>query len=287
MTSVLLVDDDIVTRERLTMALHDAGHQILCVDSAREGVALGRRVQPDVAIVELTLRDADGVTVLRSLRQSSPHTKVVMVTASGTTQSAVAAMRQGATDYLEKPIDVARVLQLVSRVKPIARTPLNGGAAPEPTMHAIARWVEIVLKTIDLPQDPKTVALWAHLTAASAGAIRAWCRAAHLPVKGSLNFARMLRVVMRFDECGRVSELLNVVDSRTLIAFLRLGCETAPPCQLPLPLDEFFERQRWIVDPVVIGHVRRALEARADRAGRPTIRRGGDASGPMPLRAGL
>ncbi|MGH9349175.1 MAG: response regulator [Vicinamibacterales bacterium] len=266
MALVLVVDDDLGTREVFTLALGDAGHHVRCAASAREAVTVARRLQPDLALVDLKLPDGDGIRVLRSIRQSSPHTIVVIITGFATTRAAVQAIQQGAADFLEKPIDVDTVLELASRARPARAC---APALPEPAMHAVQRWVTIVVRTTELRDDPNTMARWARAIATSAGSIRAWCRAAHLPAKASLNFARMLRVVARFDGCSRISDLLNVVDTRTLLGLLKFGCATAPPHQLPMTMDEYLERQRWIIDPVVLREVRKALGAEGDTVAPP------------------
>jgi ActR/RegA family two-component response regulator len=239
--------------------LPPVGHHLICALSPRAGIVIAKRLQPDVVFVDLKGPDGDGLRVVRSIRQYSPYTVVVTITHFGTTRSAVRAMQLGAAEYFEKPLDMDNVLRFVDNVRPRAHAPVSHERT-EPYRHAVSRWVDIVLRTIDVDADPHTVAHWARAVATSAGTIRSWCRAAHLEVKPSLNFSRMLRVVMRCDGCTPIGDLLNIVDTRTLVGFLKLGDASARPCQLPMDVDEFFRRQRWIADPFVQRKVRLALD---------------------------
>ncbi|HXT68237.1 MAG TPA: response regulator [Vicinamibacterales bacterium] len=258
MTTILVIDDDPWADETLLPALRHAGHRVLHTTSVRQGRQMATQHQPDLALTEMTLPDGDGLTILRSARQFTPYTRVVVVTRAGTVRSAVQAMQLGAIDLFEKPVPVGELLRFIGRLRLGPRQPVRANL-PDPERHAAKRWVEMVSRTVNLPEDPRTVADWARATGISAGAIRGWCRAAHLPVKPSLNFARMLRAVLRCDGLVPVADLLNIVDTRTLVRFLRLGDPASNPCQLPMPLDDYLARQRWIVDPAVVRGVRDAV----------------------------
>ena len=127
--------------------------------------------------------------------------------------------------------------------------------------HAIKRWIRIVLPVIDSPRDLRTIAEWASWVGISAGALRTWCRMAGLPAKRSLSLARMLRVVMHSREGERPENLLDIVDTRTLGKFLRLGHTEGPPCRLPLRCDEFLCRQGWITDSLALRELSATLRA--------------------------
>ena len=119
MTQVLIVDDDLGTREGFSIALRACGHSVFTAASAAEGLELSERVRPDVALADLRLPDCDGLSVLSSLRRISPRTTVVVVTGFGTTRSAVSAIQLGAVDYLEKPVWVDQLVETVGgRLRP-------------------------------------------------------------------------------------------------------------------------------------------------------------------------
>jgi ActR/RegA family two-component response regulator len=259
MALVLIVDQDQSQCRRLRDSVAPAGNRVMTAVSARHAVALGARFQPDAVLVALDLPDADGFRVLRSVRQSSPHSAVVMMTGCGTVRSAVEAMRLGAADYVEKPVDACYVLEMLGRLSQV-RNGRERSSGPEPVQHAVDRWIEVVLKSAAAPTDPNTIERWGRAIGMSAGALRARCRAAHLSARSSLNFVRMLRLVTLYDGQRPVSDLLNIVDTRTLIRFLQLGDRTQPPCVFPLSLGTFVNRQAWITNPPVLVEVRRALQ---------------------------
>jgi DNA-binding response OmpR family regulator len=282
MASIVVVDDDAAIRDTFSTCLEAAGHRVFTAATGQQGSAIGRREQPDVALVELRLPDISGADVLRSLRRASPHTAVVMVARVGSTRAAVDAIKLGAFDYLEKPIDVDQVTEIVDRVgRRPAPPPI---VAPPPAAHACARWAEIVVKATTAPEDPHTISGWAEAAVASTGAIRNWCRTANLPVKGSLNLARMLRLLALYDGRTRVADLLRIVDTRTLVAFLKLGDRTAPPCQLPMSVDDLLERQRWVVDSAALRELRKALGTRQSAQPAPADTRVPANTGPARVR---
>ena len=97
--------------------------------TGKEGLELADQVDPDLALVDLRLPDVDGIQVLRDLRTRHPQTAVIMITAFGHIESVVVAMKNGATDYLEKPfqhleklrISVSRALEEVKARREINR----------------------------------------------------------------------------------------------------------------------------------------------------------------------
>ena len=140
-------------------------------------------------------------------------------------------------------------------------TMLPRGSNPR-VPHAIKRWIGVVLPVIDSPTDLRTITEWASWVGISAGALRTWCRMAGLPAKRSLSLARMLRVVMHLGEGERAENLLDIVDTRTLRKFLRLGHPEGSRCRVPLRCDELLDRQRWITDPLALRELSAALRAR-------------------------
>src|SRR5262245_58656097 len=117
----MIVDGDLAAAHSLSDTLQKAGHSVVVVDSARAGRLLARRLQPDIAFVDLKVSDGDGATLLRSLRQCSPHTYVAITTNFGSLRSAVEVMRLGAADYLEKPVDVEAVSLAIARTTKVPK----------------------------------------------------------------------------------------------------------------------------------------------------------------------
>jgi DNA-binding NtrC family response regulator len=103
---ILVVDDDPLVI-RLTQSLFDEDRY--CLLSARSGEqALAQLAQrPSVVILDNVLPDLDGLAVLAEARKLDPHLPVIFITARGTSQTAIEAMKRGAFDYLHKPLDLA------------------------------------------------------------------------------------------------------------------------------------------------------------------------------------
>lgn len=114
--------------------------------------------------------------------------------------------------------------------------------------YAAERWARAVLGVVHCAYDPKTIIAWGHCVGASGGALRAWCRAAHVRPKASLDFARLLRAVIQSKgDTWDLNNILDIVDQRTLRHLLdRAGLTGVDPFGEPPRLDEFLTRQRLI-----------------------------------------
>ena len=102
---ILVVDDDQATRLSLVYALTDAGHKVTEACDGEEAIALVAERIFDVAILDVRLPKVDGLTIFRRLRQRSPSTSVILMTAFATVPDAVGSLRDGAYDYVTKPFD--------------------------------------------------------------------------------------------------------------------------------------------------------------------------------------
>jgi DNA-binding NtrC family response regulator len=112
---ILVVDDETVARRGLVSLLTGWGYD---VDEAADGhEALEKAIKglPSVVITDLVMPRLDGHALLKSLREEVPFAAVILLTGQGTIETAVAAMREGAYDYLTKPVDVARLKLLIPK----------------------------------------------------------------------------------------------------------------------------------------------------------------------------
>ena len=100
---VLIVDDDEALRGLLARELTSSGHRVTQAASGAECLSRVHEEEPDVALLDLMLPDEPGIEVLRRLRADRPSVEVVVLTAHGTIDTALAAMKLGAYDYLRKP----------------------------------------------------------------------------------------------------------------------------------------------------------------------------------------
>jgi two-component system response regulator PilR (NtrC family) len=114
MKRILVVDDEQSMREMLTIMLTREGYEVLAADSRTQAAAVLAKAPADMVITDIRLPDGDGIEILRHVKAASPETAVVVMTAFGTTETAVAALKLGAHDYLTKPFDVEE-LKIVVR----------------------------------------------------------------------------------------------------------------------------------------------------------------------------
>jgi len=101
--TILVVDDEPGVLQPLRAILQRAGYAVTAVDSGEAAVAEVARQAFDLALIDLKLKGIGGIEVLAVLREQSPHTVAIILTAHATLDTAVEALRQGAHDYLFKP----------------------------------------------------------------------------------------------------------------------------------------------------------------------------------------
>jgi CheY-like chemotaxis protein len=259
-STALLIDDDTSGNDLFAYALRRDGFEVLTAETGRAGASIAASGAADVVLLDLRLPDLSGIDVLRMIKRDGRKVPVIMMTAYHTIEVMVQAMRLGAADFLEKPLTPDDLLQAV-------RVALAGerGVGPEradlPASHAAARWAEAVIRVIDAPRDPRTLAIWARIIGASTASLRSWCRLAGLSPKRSLNAARMLRAINYSASLKRLEDVFNVTDRRTLRSLLTLG-DPGRRRSVPETFDEFFVNQRWINSPSALQELKRLLQSR-------------------------
>lgn len=113
--SILLVDDDAGVREALRDTLALEGYEITCASTAHDALSvLHARGDFDLVLSDVQMSPLDGMALLKSVREARIDVPVMLMTAYGSIDQAVAALQAGACDYLSKPIDVESLLQKVS-----------------------------------------------------------------------------------------------------------------------------------------------------------------------------
>ncbi|HUV49794.1 MAG TPA: sigma-54 dependent transcriptional regulator [Anaerolineae bacterium] len=106
MAKILVVDDDQGMREFLEILLAREGYKVTSVSGGKEALGLCKKHKFDLAITDLKMPKVDGIDVLKTIKEISPETMVILITAFASGETAVAAMKEGAYDYLEKNFDV-------------------------------------------------------------------------------------------------------------------------------------------------------------------------------------
>ncbi len=123
---ILIIDDERNIRLTLRAALEGLGAEVREAPDGERGLAEFRRLPADVVLLDLRMPGPDGLTVLRTLRREAPSARVVVITAHGTTDAAVEAMKAGAADFLQKPFDPTGVRRVVESL--LKCVPAQGGS---------------------------------------------------------------------------------------------------------------------------------------------------------------
>ncbi|MBM3676701.1 MAG: response regulator transcription factor [Actinobacteria bacterium] len=160
---ILIADDHPLTREALGLLLAQHGFDVVGqASNGREAIALAERLQPDLVLLDLTMPELDGLSALPQIREAAPDSEVVVLTADGTEDNLLAAIRGGAAGYLlksEPPERIASFLRgvaggeaalsgsiarrLLERVRTGGR--LSGGVPDEIGRVLSTREVEVLL----------------------------------------------------------------------------------------------------------------------------------------------
>ncbi len=115
MTKVLVVDDETILRDAIAEALRRAGHEVEAFDSGRPAMDRFAAESFDLVISDLKMPGMDGIALLEEARRLAPDVPVLIITAHGTVESAVGAMKRGAHDYIIKPFKLEELEVLVER----------------------------------------------------------------------------------------------------------------------------------------------------------------------------
>ncbi len=112
-TALLLIEDTPSLQLVYETVLHNAGHEVTSVGTAAAGLARFRALRPEVVLLDLMLPDRDGLELMGDLLAEDPRARVIVITANGSIDRAVQAMRAGAYEFLLKPFNEARFLQVI------------------------------------------------------------------------------------------------------------------------------------------------------------------------------
>ena len=135
MVKILIIEDDAAFNTLLKTWLGKAGFRAEGVLSAGEAMKAIQAQVYDIVLCDLRLPDTDGLTLLKWIRESSPDSAVFIMTGYADIQTAVQAIRMGAADYLEKPVDPVVLREKMDEVlrkkeKPHERIPIIKGDSP-------------------------------------------------------------------------------------------------------------------------------------------------------------
>jgi nitrogen regulation protein NR(I) len=121
LSTVLVIDDDRGVLHTFEKIFADTGTRVCTAHTAAEGMRQLTECPPDVVILDIMLPDQSGLEMFHQIHRHDSKLPVIFITAGGTSETAIEAMKRGAYDYLEKPLDVNQVRDLVNRALEIRR----------------------------------------------------------------------------------------------------------------------------------------------------------------------
>ena len=119
--TVLIIDDEKDVHYSFRRLLDKEPLDVLSAESGDEGIKLAKRSHPDLIIMDIRMGNQNGLDTLKELRLNNPRQMVIMMTAYGTSQTAIEAMKLGAYDYVLKPFDIPRLKDLLFEALTAAR----------------------------------------------------------------------------------------------------------------------------------------------------------------------
>jgi two-component system response regulator PilR (NtrC family) len=123
MAKILVADDELSMREFLKILLTKEGHEVICAADGEEALSLFQAHPCDLLVSDIKMAKVDGLELLRKVKEFRPNMAVVMITAYGSPEDAIAAMKAGAYDYLTKPFKLNEIKSVIRNAlsKPIGK----------------------------------------------------------------------------------------------------------------------------------------------------------------------
>ncbi|MCS7311424.1 MAG: sigma-54 dependent transcriptional regulator [Acidobacteria bacterium] len=243
MTRVLIVDDEFVMAKSLARSLTQAGYEVEVTTRAEEGVRRVMERRPDIVLLDLKFQEMDGLTALRQIRAFDPSVLVIVITAYGSIETAVEAMKAGAVDFLSKPLDLQ-----------VLRMALERALEADRLRHELSYYRARALETAEggeiIGQSPALQRVWSLIDKVS---------------RVDVGSAGDLPTVLILGETGTGKDLVaRTIHRRSPLArqpFVEVDCAVLPPTLLETEL---------------FGYERGAFtDARSSKAGLVEIAEGG------------
>ena len=110
MTKILVIDDERSIRNSMKDILQYEGHEVVLSENGMEGLVSVKSEKPDIVFCDIKMPKMEGIEVLERIKEFSADTPVIMISGHGTIDTAIEAIRKGAYDFIEKPLDLNRIL---------------------------------------------------------------------------------------------------------------------------------------------------------------------------------
>ena len=147
--TLLIVDDDNPFRERLARAMEKKGFIVTQAEGVKAGIESIKSKKPTFAVVDLRLGDGNGLEVVKEIQNSNNESRIIMLTGYGNIPTAVAAIKEGAIDYLAKPADADDVEKaLLANPNTKAQPPENPMSADRVKWEHIHRVFELCNRNV-------------------------------------------------------------------------------------------------------------------------------------------
>jgi len=141
--TMLIVDDELSVRDSLSKWFHEEGYQVSTAENANDALTLLAEGRRDVALVDIKMRGTDGIALQGRMHEIDPDMVVIMMTGYASVETAVAALKNGAYDYVTKPLDPDEIAHLVKKALAHKKTEQENVRLRE-TVAEVARPEEIV-----------------------------------------------------------------------------------------------------------------------------------------------
>ena len=113
---ILVVDDEAIVRESLSDWLKDVGYQVLTAENGHKALDVIEREKPGIMIADLVMPGMDGIELMKGAKELQPNIEVIIITAYASIPTAIAAIKEGAYDYIEKPFCPERAEILINKL---------------------------------------------------------------------------------------------------------------------------------------------------------------------------
>ena len=246
----ILASDDDQLRHVVNAAIRQLGCAGTFVRSGVDVMNCAYRGRPRLVLLDQCLRDLTGLDVARAL-SGNKQTRFVLIGSSFTTSVTVAAMKLGAFTVLEKPVAVSEMVALLRPIVDGSDTP-GKVANNTPDVHGAPRsvaerWALKVLQGCEADTDLKTLGAWAAVVGLSYSSLCELCRLLDIQPLAARDLTRVLRAVIQSRVSGgRIGDLLDVCDRRTLDALMKRAAVSPRQRGRDISVDQFLASQQFV-----------------------------------------
>jgi len=112
---VLICDDSLLVRKKLKDVLAQIGCEVVEASNGKEVVEIYQSSRPNIVFMDIVMPEADGLAALRNIKAIDSKAKVIMLSSVGTSEKLIQALKNGATDFIQKPYNVEQIADIVAK----------------------------------------------------------------------------------------------------------------------------------------------------------------------------